>query len=92
MEKLKFLLTIDCVFNILTKGLLVTGNVAEGKISLGDELELRGDNGIIKVQCVGLEKYCKPITQAIQGEYIAVYLSGTSRENVTKGMRLVLKE
>lgn len=92
MEKLKFSLTIDCVFNILTKGILATGTVELGKINEGDELELIGDDTTIKTKCTRIERELKPVKTAKQGEYVGIFLSGISRYDITEGMKIVISK
>jgi elongation factor Tu len=92
MEKLKFSLTIDCVFNILTKGILATGTVDIGEINEGDEIELVDCDSTIKAKCFGIEKKLKPVKNAKQGDYIGIILSGVSRYDVCKGMQIQIKE
>lgn len=91
MENLKFTLTIECIFNILTKGILVTGRIDEGCIQQGDELELLGDNTSQKVRCKILEKHLKAVSHAKKGEFVGIYLSDVSRSDLARGMRLVIK-
>lgn len=91
MENLKFVLTIECIFNILTKGILVTGLIAEGNIKQGDELELVDDNTSRKVHCDMLERYLKPVETATKGQYVAIYLSGVSHADISRGMKLIIR-
>ena len=91
MEKLKFSLTIDGVFNILTRGILVTGTVEKGSIKTGDKLILV-ENDTLAPRCISMERYLKPINEAHQGEYVAIFLSDISRYDLKKGMTLIIKE
>ena len=92
MENLKFSLTIDCVFNILTKGILATGTVEIGEINEGDELELISYDTPIKTKCIRIERKLKPIKTAKQGEYVGIFLSGISRYDITEGMKLIISK
>ena len=92
MENLKFSLTIDCVFNILTKGILATGTVELGEINVGDELELFGNNTTIKAKCSGIERKLRPVKKAQQGDYIGIILSDISRYDIDTGMKIQIKK
>ena len=96
MKDLKFSLTVECIFNIMTKGILVTGKVETGVLYVGDEMELLGDNpkdnSVKKAKCSSIERYLKPVKSAKTGEYIGIILSGITRYDVTRGMKLVIKD
>ena len=92
MENLKFSLTVDCVFNILTKGILATGTVDIGEINEGDEVELVDWNSTTKAKCSGLEIKLRPVKKAQKGDYTGIILSGISRYDVYKGMKIQIKE
>jgi len=92
MEKIKFLFTIDAVFYIIGRGIIVTGEVNQGEINQGDDLELIGNNTPIKTKCLHIEKRQIFVEKAKQGELIAIRLSNVSRQDVAKGMKLVIKD
>ncbi len=92
MKNLKFSLTIDSVFNIMTKGILVTGMVETGVLNIDDELELIGDNSVKKAKCSSIERYLKPVKTAQQGEYIGIVLTDVTPSDIKREMKLIIKE
>lgn len=92
MKNLKFSLTIDSVFNIMTKGILVTGMVETGVLNIDDELELIGDDSVKKAKCSSIERYLKPVKTAKQGEYIGIILTDVTPSDIKRGMKLIIKE
>ena len=91
MNGFKFLFTIDCVFHILNKGILVTGYIEQGSVRQGEQLELLGKNGIFPI-CNKMEKYLKPVTKAKQGEDIAIYLTDVDKSELDKGIKLAIRK
>lgn len=87
----KFLLTIDGIFNIVGRGTLVTGEVIRGTIKQHDELEVVSPDKTLRTTCALLEKHRKIVTEAHEGEYIAVCLKGVSKQDLSSGMQLVIR-
>ncbi len=81
MEKNKFSLTIDGIFCITGRGIVVTGRILEGHIRQGDKLKLITASKTMSVRCTLLEKFRKIVTEAQAGEYVGIYLSGLTLTN-----------
>lgn len=52
-----FLMPIEDVFSIAGRGTVVTGRVEQGKINVGDDLEVVGYSRNLKTTCTGVGKY-----------------------------------
>lgn len=92
MENLKFLLTIDGVFNIIGR-VTVTGKVEKGQLKKGDKLDLIGGNDyVIETKCMQIEKYRKLVDVAQEGEWIGIVLLGVSHSEIRKGMQLIIED
>ncbi len=92
MEKFKFLLIIDCVFHILGRDVVVTGEVLKGRIQKGDELEVRDADKVIKTKCTRLEKHLKEIMEAGERDAIGLYLADVSKSDLSRGMKIVIPD
>lgn len=92
MEKLKFSYAIDSVYQIIGRGIVVMGQIEQGEINQGDTVELTNNNTSIKTKCLRLEKFRKYVTNAKQGEWVAIVLSNVSRSDICSGMKLIIKE
>ena len=56
MEKLKFLFIIEGIYSIIGRGTIVIGQVEQGEINQGDDLELIGTEKPLKTKCLSIEK------------------------------------
>ena len=91
-KKAKFLLIIDDVFNIYARGTVVTGQIKKGELKVGDMLELIADDKVFKTKCKMLEKYRRIVNEAKEGDWVGVVLSDVSKNDVKRGMKLIVRE
>jgi selenocysteine-specific elongation factor len=77
-------LWVDRAFHISGAGLVVTGTLAEGAVSSGDELTLWPGDTPVRVR--GLQHHDTPVDSIRPGSRAALNLTGT--ENVGRGMLL----
>ena len=83
-----FLLAIEDVFTLAGRGLAITGRIEQGRIKVGEEVELVGFNARRKTVVVGLEKSRQGEDAATAGEQVAVLLRGVAKSEVARGMVL----
>jgi elongation factor Tu len=83
-----FLMPVEDVFSIAGRGTVVTGRVEQGKINVGDDVEIVGLNKNAKTTCTGVEMFKKLLDQGQAGDNIGVLLRGLKREDVTRGQIL----
>jgi len=83
-----FLMPIEDVFTITGRGTVVTGRVEQGKVNVGDEIEIVGIRETQKTTCTGVEMFRKLLDSGEAGDNIGALLRGTKREDVERGQVL----
>jgi len=77
-------LPIDRVFTLSGFGTVVTGTLADGSFTLGDEVEILPDRLTARVR--GLQTHKTKIERAVPGSRVAVNLSGVETGELRRGM------
>ncbi len=83
-----FLMPIEDVMTIPGRGTVVTGKVEQGKIKVGEEVEIVGLRDTAKTTCTGVEMFHKLLDQGQAGDNIGALLRGTKKEDVERGQVL----
>ena len=83
-----FLMPIEDVFSIAGRGTVVTGRVEQGRVDVGDELEIVGLGRDAKTTCTGVEMFKKLLDYGMAGDNIGVLLRSLKREDVKRGQVL----
>ena len=83
-----FLMPIEDVFSISGRGTVVTGRIARGIVSVGDEIEIVGIRDTQTTTCTGVEMFRKLLDEGRAGENVGVLLRGTKRDEVERGQVL----
>jgi len=84
-----FLMPIEDVFTITGRGTVVTGRVEQGKIEVGNEIEIVGiHEKVAKTVVTGLEMFQKSLDFAQAGDNAGALLRGIKREEVERGQVL----
>jgi elongation factor Tu len=84
-----FLMPIEDVFTITGRGTVVTGRVEQGKIEVGNEVEIVGiHDKTEKTVVTGLEMFQKSLDYAHAGDNAGALLRGVKREEVERGQVL----
>mmetsp|Transcript_2588 Transcript_2588/g.5464 ORF Transcript_2588/g.5464 Transcript_2588/m.5464 type:complete len:425 (+) Transcript_2588:75-1349(+) len=83
-----FLMPIEDVFSIAGRGTVVTGRVEQGRVDVGDELEVVGMNMDMKTTCTGVEMFKKLLDYGMAGDNIGALLRGAKREDIKRGQVL----
>ena len=83
---LPFRLPIDRSFSLAGHGTVVTGTVASGTASVGDELVI--EPGAVAVRVRGLHQHDRPVTQVHRGQRAAINLVGVHHDAVRRGQEL----
>ena len=84
-----FLMPIEDVFSISGRGTVVTGRIEQGKVKVGEEIEIIGirkDNK--KAICTGVEMFKKELDEGMAGDNAGLLLRGISKEEVERGQVL----
>lgn len=83
-----FLMPVEDVFSIAGRGTVVTGRVSQGKVNVGDDLEVIGFGHDHKTICTGVEMFKKLLDYGMAGDNIGALLRGLKREDVRRGQIL----
>jgi len=84
-----FLMPIEDVFTITGRGTVVTGRVEQGRLKLGDEIEIVGiTKETQKTVVTGIEMFRKMLDEAVAGDNAGILLRGTKKEDVQRGQVL----
>ncbi|MFN8483410.1 MAG: selenocysteine-specific translation elongation factor [Anaerolineae bacterium] len=76
-------LPVDRVFTIQGFGTVVTGTLVDGRLKVGDEVEILPQG--LKVRIRGLQTHKQKIETAAPGSRVAINLGGVSKEDVRRG-------
>jgi elongation factor Tu len=83
-----FLMPIEDVFSIAGRGTVVTGKVEQGRLNVGDEVDVIGLNQNYKTTCTGIEMFKKLLDEGRAGDNIGALLRSLKREDVRRGQVL----
>ena len=83
-----FLMPVEDVFSILGRGTVATGRVEQGKVKVGEEVEIVGIRPTQKKVVTGVEMFKKLLDEGMAGDNIGVLLRGTERTDVERGQVL----
>jgi len=83
-----FLMCIEDVFTIEGRGTVVTGRVERGELQRMTEVEIVGLKETRKTVATDIEMFRKLLDSAKAGDNVGVFLRGTTKEEVERGMVL----
>jgi elongation factor Tu len=83
-----FLMPVEDVFSISGRGTVVTGKIEQGKLKVGEEVEIVGLKDTLKTTTTGIEMFRKLLDEGQAGDNVGVLLRGTKREEVERGQVL----
>uniref|UniRef100_A0A336MDJ7 CSON013957 protein n=1 Tax=Culicoides sonorensis TaxID=179676 RepID=A0A336MDJ7_CULSO len=81
---LPFLFAVDHCFQITGQGTICTGTILQGKISVGDEIEVPKLKLARKVK--SMQMYKKNIREAMQGDRVGICLTQFSHNDMERGI------
>jgi elongation factor Tu len=83
-----FLMPIESVFTISGRGTVATGRIEQGKINVGDEVEVIGFGKTLKTVVTGVEMFKKTLNEGFAGDNVGLLLRGIKKEDIERGMVL----
>jgi elongation factor Tu len=83
-----FLMPIEDTFSISGRGTVVTGRIQQGKLNVGDDLDVIGLGHDAKTTCTGVEMFKKNLDYGMAGDNVGALLRGLKREDVHRGQIL----
>ncbi len=87
-----FRLTIEDTFSIKGRGLVVTGKVESGGISVGQRVKIASLDGSeqYQSQVSGLEMFHKQLPSVQAGDNVGIMLADLTKDQVKRGMIITL--
>ena len=80
---------VEDVFSITGRGTVATGRIEQGKVNVGDEVELVGIHPQTnKTVVTGVEMFRKLLDYGQAGDNVGCLLRGTKREEIERGQVL----
>ena len=83
-----FLMPIEDVFSISGRGTVVTGRIEQGRVKVGDEVEIVGIRETRKTVVTGVEMFRKVLDEGIAGDNVGCLLRGVGKDEVERGQVL----
>ena len=84
-----FRMTVEDVFAIRGRGIVVTGRIESGIIKVGDEIFIQRAGISQKSIVTGIESFRKQLKQAEAGNNVGILLADVNKEDVQRGDVLV---
>ena len=84
-----FLMPVEDVFSISGRGTVATGRIEQGKIKVGEEMEIVGIRKEKKKSvCTGVEMFKKELEEGMAGDNAGILLRGIGKEDIERGQVL----
>jgi len=80
-----FLMPVEDIFSISGRGTVVTGRVEQGKVKVGEEMEIVGIRETQKKVVTGVEMFKKLLDEGLAGDNVGLLLRGVERTDVERG-------
>ncbi|OWK39092.1 elongation factor Tu [Fimbriiglobus ruber] len=80
-----FLLAVEGVHVIEGRGTVATGKIEQGKVAVGDKVEVLGLGGALETVVTSVEAFNKPCQSAAAGQNVGVLLRGVRADQVRRG-------
>lgn len=80
-----FEFVVEDVFSVIGLGIVLTGKVISGTISLNDKVDLEGK----QYKVIELRSFKKLLDSATKGDQIGIRLEGLSKKDVKRGDKLI---
>jgi translation elongation factor EF-Tu-like GTPase len=79
---MSFRMTVEDVFVIRNRGVVVTGRIDDGVLRIGDMVRI---NGGPEVEVDGIEQFRKSMDEAAVGDNVGVLFKGISKGQIDRG-------
>ena len=80
-----FLMPVEDIFSISGRGTVVTGRIEQGKVKVGEEMEIVGIRETQKKVVTGVEMFKKLLDEGLAGDNVGLLLRGVERKDVERG-------
>jgi len=83
-----FLMPVEDIFSIEGRGTVVTGKIEQGKVKVGEEIEIVGIKDTVKTTVTGVEMFNKQLQEGLAGDNAGILVRGIKKEDITRGQVL----
>lgn len=85
-----FLLAVEGVHTIPGRGTVATGRIEQGKVRVGDKVQIVGlKEQILDSVCTGVEMFHQPLDIGEAGQNVGILLRGVKSEDIERGQVVV---
>jgi elongation factor Tu len=80
-----FLMAVEGVYSIEGLGTVATGKVEQGRVAVGDKVEILGLGESVETVVTGVEAFHRPLQSGVAGQNVGVRLRGVKADEVQRG-------
>jgi elongation factor Tu len=80
-----FLMPIEGVHTIEGRGTVATGKIEQGKVGVGQKVEIIGLGDILESVCTSVEAFNEPLDQGEAGQNVGLLLRGIKSDQIQRG-------
>ncbi len=80
-----FLMPVEDVFSIEGRGTVGTGRIEQGKIKVGDKVEIVGIKPTVETTVTGVEMFQKTLQEGQAGDNVGLLLRGLKKKDLVRG-------
>ena len=84
-----FLLAVEGVHSIPGRGTVATGKIEQGRIRVGDKVQIVGLRDTREDVCTGVEMFHQPLDEGLAGHNVGILLRTSKKEDVERGQVIV---
>lgn len=81
-----FMMSVEGTYNIGGRGAVASGTIEQGKIKIGDQVELYGYGKKLKTAITGIETFNKTLDYGEAGDNVGILVRGLTREQMHRGL------
>jgi len=79
------LMSVEDVFSIKGRGTVATGRIEQGKVKVGETIEIVGIRPTQSTTVTGVEMFKKSLEEGLAGDNVGLLLRGIEREQIERG-------
>jgi elongation factor Tu len=83
-----FLMPVEDIFSIEGRGTVVTGKIEQGKVKVGETIEIVGIKDTASTTVTGVEMFNKQLQEGLAGDNAGILLRGLKKDEITRGQVL----
>jgi elongation factor Tu len=83
-----FLMAVESVYSIEGLGTVATGLISQGKVALGDKVEIVGFGDSVETVVTGVEAFHEAQSEGVAGQNVGVRLRGVKADAIRRGQVL----